>query len=281
MAKEKSADPKTEIQEIFASAKKKSLNFALMKSKEGVVLKAHVTKPPAAMYRECKAAGGIAAMSTQGILNVTGRLVELTLEDPDVSGVLAKLAKKYFTSLGVPCKVVFLLPGGARLGDEEDEDAEGAAPAEPADVSEVVTQTAADDDDTAAEPITRGQSDENPDLAAQEAASEAVQAEAAKLEALRDSLVQEFGALSRQLDAAKTNMVAPMAKKVGVLETMFKTTVDQEPNKARGVLSLLSKMLVNVPRLNPAAEAKPSGASRTSELSALEKSVDDLLAEFA
>lgn len=127
MAKDNPADPLTEIQDILTTGRKKPMNFALMKAKDGVVLKAHVTKPSTTMLRDCKAAGGLPAMQAQGVLNVVGRVVELTLENPDVSPTLAKQAKMYLAALGLPFKVVFLLPGGIRLGDE-DEAAAGALP---------------------------------------------------------------------------------------------------------------------------------------------------------
>jgi hypothetical protein len=230
MAKDPKTDPATEIQDILTTGKKKPLNFALMKSKEGVVLKAHLTKPPATMVRECKAAGGMPAMQAMGVLNVSGRLVELTLEDPDVSPMLAKLAKTYLASIGLSYKVVFLLPGGIRLGDEDD-----TAP------GDALPETGGDDPNAA----------------------------------LRDALLAEFETLAPKLDAARQSGQDPLIKKIDVVETMFRETIATDPNKARGILGLLTKTLEKI------APAASGGGSRSGDLASLEKSVDDLLAEFA
>lgn len=281
MAKESTADPKTEIQEIITNGKKKSLNFALMKSKEGVVLKAHVTKPSSTMYRECKAAGGMPAMSTKGILNVSGKLIEMTLEDADVSPNLAKQAKKYFASLGIPCKVVFLLPGGARLGEEDDEEAESDASAKRAPEAKAAPDRAETEDPSPEAQETRVERQEE---AAADAGPETVQDPANTLEMLRESLMAEYSEMSAKVDIAKANLMLPANKKIEALASMFNTTIEQDPNKARGVLSLLGKMLEKLPAGAPseasAATAKPSG-NRMSQLEALEKSLDDMLAEFA
>jgi hypothetical protein len=127
MAKADPNDPAAEIDEIITSGRKKSLNFAMMKSKEGIVLKAHLTKSSEVMLREAKQAGGLPAMSVMGVLNVSGKRIELTVPTPDVPGALPKLAKRYLSSIGMKYQVVFILPGGGEIGGEDDE-AEGAAP---------------------------------------------------------------------------------------------------------------------------------------------------------
>lgn len=276
MAKGNTTDPKTEIQEIITNGKKKSLNFALMKSKEGVVLKAHVTKPASTMYRECKAAGGMPAMSTQGILNVSGKLIELTLENPDVSPNLAKQAKKYFSSLGIPCKVVFLLPGGARLGDEDEDDTENAPPSARA-PREEAPDSARKEDATPElhEPKTGTQEPQATDANAEKGPDIAE-----TQEMLRESLMAEYATMSVQLEAAKTDAATPATKKIDALATMFNTTITQDPNKARGVLSLLKKSLEKLPQSAAPTAAGHSG-NRKSALETLEKSIDSLLAEFA
>lgn len=277
MAKGNTTDPKTEIQEIITNGKKKSLNFALMKSKEGVVLKAHVTKPASTMYRECKAAGGMPAMSTQGILNVSGKLIELTLENPDVSPNLAKQAKKYFSSLGIPCKVVFLLPGGARLGDEDEDDAESTPPSARGPGEEAAPDSAKKGDAT---PELHEPKTETQEPQATGANAEKAPDIAETQEMLRESLMAEYATMSVQLEAAKTDAATPATKKIDALATMFNTTITQDPNKARGVLSLLKKSLEKLPQSVAPAAAGPSG-NRKSALETLEKSIDSLLAEFA
>lgn len=264
MAKNDVTDPATEIKDIIATGRKKPLNFALMKSKDGVVLKAHATKSSGVMQRECKAAGGLPAMQVQGILNVRGKLIEMTLEDPNVSDTLAKLAKKYFSSLGIPCKIAFLLPGGESLGDKEDDD------------DAVADRSKAEDKDDAPNAATapRRQSDQPEQGSGTVAADDPI-------DALQDVLMKEFETLAPQITAAKTGDRGPMAKKIGAIETMFLSVIGQDPKKARGVLELMGKTLKTIPGLGEAV-AKPTRIrNRIANMEALEKRVDDMLARFA
>jgi hypothetical protein len=274
MAKNDVTDPATEIKDIIATGRKKSLNFALMKSKDGVVLKAHATKSSGVMQRECKAAGGLPAMQAQGILNVRGKLIEMTLEDPNVSDTLAKLAKKYFSSLGIPCKIAFLLPGGESLGDKEDDD------------DAVAGGPKAEDRDDAPNDATapRRQSDQSelaPGTVAANVAKDDNKAADDPIDALQDVLMKEFETLAPQITAAKTGDRGPMAKKIGAIETMFLSVIGQDPKKARGVLELMGKTLKTIPGLGEAV-AKPTRIrNRIANMEALEKRVDELLAGFA
>jgi hypothetical protein len=274
MAKNDATDPATEIKDIIATGRKKSLNFALMKSKDGVVLKAHATKSSGVMQRECKAAGGLPAMQAQGILNVRGKLIEMTLEDPNVSDTLAKLAKKYFSSLGIPCKIAFLLPGGESLGDKEDDDdtvASGPKAENKGDTSE-------------APAAARTQRDQPEQASGTEAASTAnddSEAAGTPLDALQDVLMKEFETLAPQIDAAKSGDRGPMAKKIVAIETMFKSVIGQDPKKARGVLELMGKTLKSIPGLGEAAAKPARNRNRIANMEALEKRVDDMLARFA
>ena len=131
MAKDNDAlkDQASEIDAIIKDGKKKPLNFALMKAKEGVVLKAHALKSADVMFREAKGAGGMPAFSCMGVLNVIGKEMQLAVTVDDVPRTLPKLAKKHFSNLGLTCRVIILLPGGERVADGEDEegDATGAA----------------------------------------------------------------------------------------------------------------------------------------------------------
>lgn len=273
MANKDSADPATEIKEILATGKKKSLNFALMKSKDGVVLKAHATKAAGVMVRECKAAGGMPAMQAQGVLNVKGKLIEMTLEDPDVSDTLAKHAKKYFSSLGISCKIAFLLPGGVRLGEEDDEK----------DGAESETKEMGDGSVTPSDERAQGgEPKAEPESAAPQSGDAPGQPATAPADELRESLMKEFAALAPRIAAAKASGLAPpLIKKLEAVESMFHSTIDQNPKKASGVITLLSKTLENVPETS-APEAKPAdNGKRAADLADLNKSVDALLAEFA
>jgi hypothetical protein len=157
MAKNTKDDPVTEIDGIISSGRKKPMNFAMMKSKDGIVLKAHITKSSEVMLREAKQAGGLPAMSAMGVLRVSGKRLELTVQTDDVPSNLPRLAKRYLSSIGLQYKVAFLLPGGLEVGDDEDYgDAEDARSLETigAETSELPSQV----DDSAelkAEIITR------------------------------------------------------------------------------------------------------------------------------
>jgi hypothetical protein len=270
MAKISSTDPTEEVKEIISNGKKRPLNFAMMKSKEGVVLKAHVTKSSGVMLRECKVAGGLPAMQVQGLLSVRGKLIEMTLENPDVSDTLAKLAKKYFATLGIPCKIVFLLPSGARLGEGDDEEKTTEAEVTGSG-SPVHADDTSKESPLAEPPSVEASQDKN---ATGDPAEESPNA-------LKATLLKEIAALSPQLEAANVSGMEPLIKKVKAVEGMFHTTIEQNPKKARGVLALLIKTLEKVP--GSAAPKPPpiGGSARMRELDVLEKSVDDLLAEFA
>lgn len=271
MAKQDSTDPTTELKDIISSGRKKSLNFAMMKSKEGVVLKAHVTKASGVMVRECKAAGGVPSMQAKGTLSVRGKRIEMILEDPDVSPTLAKHAKKYLVSLGFPYKIIFLLPGGASVGEDEDSDVEAkdtannrksdAPPnAVPQDVESAPKQESSASHDT----TDTGDPSAGPN------------------DALRAVLMTEFDAMSSRIEAVKVCGIKQLSKKVETVEGVFLTTVEENPSKARGVLTLLSNTLEKVPATSaPDPETVASSGNRMADLEALEKSVDNLLAEFA
>jgi len=126
MAKNDKDDPAAEIEAVIATARKRPMNFAMMKSKDGIVLKAHASKGSEVMVREAKQAGGLPAMSAMGSISISGKRMELSVLTDDVPGNLPKLARRYLSSIGINFKVVFLLPGGGELSDgEEDEVDEG------------------------------------------------------------------------------------------------------------------------------------------------------------
>ena len=121
MAKAPVEDAGKALGDLIRTARKKPLNFAMLLAKESVVLEAHPIKGPDVMRRQAKAKGG-SAKGTQGVMSVSGKLVELTCEDADFPRSLAKTAKRHFASLGVPAKIVMILPGGETIdADDEDE----------------------------------------------------------------------------------------------------------------------------------------------------------------
>ena len=111
-----------DLEDLVKECRKKPHNFAMMKSKDGVVIEASPLKSCEVMARACKEAGGMPAFAMAGILNVVGKALEMTLETDEFPGNLPKLAKKHFTALKLPYKVVVILPNGQRVeGDDEGE----------------------------------------------------------------------------------------------------------------------------------------------------------------
>lgn len=123
MAKKSASELKAEgadLGALIATARKRPLNFALLIGGDGVVLEAHPTKGADVMRRMAKANGG-GTRGIQGVMNVSGKVIELTSEDDDVPGTLAKAAKRHLKERGLAFKVAIILPGGARMDDGEDD----------------------------------------------------------------------------------------------------------------------------------------------------------------
>lgn len=123
MAKKSASDLKAEgaeLGDLLATARKRPLNFALQIAKDdGVVLEAHPTKAADVMWRNAKGNGG-SSKGVMGIMNVNGKLIELTLATDDTGpGTLIKQTKKHLKERGLAFKVVLLLPGGQRVDDGE------------------------------------------------------------------------------------------------------------------------------------------------------------------
>jgi hypothetical protein len=138
---EKKVSPADEIEDIIAEGKKKTLNFVMMKSKQGVVITAGPSaKPHSALKAACKndkENKGSEAVSLMGSLTVSSRTLNLVpLEDegpvePKVVRKLAAGSKKYFKALGLrPVKLLATLADGTVIDSdsvdesEADEDAE-------------------------------------------------------------------------------------------------------------------------------------------------------------
>lgn len=138
-----SAGVAEEIETILQDGKKKELNFVLMKSKGGVVLKAGPSAKGFPKLRaEGREAGGMPAISVCGKLTVSGRTMNMASveEEPPDPAVMRKLAgqsKKYFKSIGLrPAKMIMTLPNGEVIDsdsvpDEDEDTGEGAGASAP------------------------------------------------------------------------------------------------------------------------------------------------------
>jgi len=140
MAKKSAGELKEEgtaLNELIVQGRKKAMNFALVMGKEGCSLEAHPTKGADVMWRQAKAAAG-GTRGAQGVMNVSGKVIELSCETEDFPGTLPKTFKRHLKERGLSFKVVMILPNGERLddGDEDEEDTEvggtdsGEAPVE-------------------------------------------------------------------------------------------------------------------------------------------------------
>ncbi len=277
MAKTDTAiDPASEIQQIIKDGRKRPMNFALLKTKEGVILKAHALKSSDVMFREAKQAGGQPAIAITGVLNVTGKLLSLTSLAEDVPRNLPKLAKKYFASLGAPIKVQVTLPGGGCLDDEaedemetetvapgieapveaEDDGARAAMAARLADVKRHVEEAVpvlgdnaaplSDALDAVRKLVDDGKTDEAE--SALDEVEEALQTalDAAKTgvdDGLRTQLQTEFDALQSGLDRVRSAAGEAVVRKADQISSMFQTELEGNLKKASGVLSVLAKFI--------------------------------------
>lgn len=132
-----------EIEELVRDCKKKPHNFALLKSKDGVVLKAHPLKSCEVMFRAAKDAGGLPAISMTGTMFAVGKVLELTLETEEFPGTLPKLAKKQFKAMKLPIKLAIILPNGQRIEDSDDDEELEAGEGEEEEVAGQVAEAAA------------------------------------------------------------------------------------------------------------------------------------------
>ncbi len=136
-----------ELEEIVRDCKKKPHNFALLKAKEGVVLKAHPLKSCDVMFRAAKDAGGLPAISMTGTMTASGKTLEMTVTTDEFPANLPKLAKKHFMSMKLPLKVVVILPNGQRIEDSDDDGNVEVTEGNEVAVAETVAEAAQTQDD--------------------------------------------------------------------------------------------------------------------------------------
>lgn len=188
MAKKTASELKAEgadLGALIATARKRPLNFALLIGKEGIVLEAHPTKGADVMRRLAKANGG-GTRGTQGVMNVSGKVIELTAEEDDFPTTLAKMAKRHLKERGLAFKVVIVLPSGERLGEDDDEE----------DGEEEVGET--DDSAEAAPPATAPEAPPAGDAPPAPEAAPATEDRKAELTARIKALVPEVKKLAEQ-----------------------------------------------------------------------------------
>ncbi|MEP1586724.1 MAG: hypothetical protein ABJR46_00095 [Tateyamaria sp.] len=132
MTKKTSQDLKAEAAELtglITSMRKKEHNFALAIGKEGgVVLAADPKKGTSVMWRQVKANGGT-TKGCMGVASVKGKLIQFRPEGgEEPPKALLLNTKKHLKTLGLAFKVVFILPDGAVVGEDSDDDTGTPAP---------------------------------------------------------------------------------------------------------------------------------------------------------
>ena len=194
MAKDEAAagNSLAELEEIVKDCKKKPHNFALLKAKEGVVLKAHPLKSCDVMFRAAKDAGGIPAIGMTGTMIATGKTLEMTLETEEFPASLPKLAKKHFTAMKLPLKIVVILPNGQRIETGDDDEGVEAGAGEEVAVAEMVSEAAATQDD--------------PDAARKAALTDRIKAVVPRLREAAGQGLAGIDKLGKAVQAAATEM---------------------------------------------------------------------------
>ncbi len=257
-----------ELKKTFGAMRKVQHQFALQIGKEGIVFVADKKKPAAALWRAAKKDGG-SSKGAMGTVTMKGKVMELDCEDPGaVPAGLARKAKVYFADRGQPAKVVIL--GVEEEGDDEDVTADEGTTEEAAAPAESGGGEAADGGGAAEE----------------ETVEEAEAGGGAKEETPKEILQREYAELVPQVEASELSPNAGIAKKIGGLKGMFEKEIEGNEKKARAVLEMLKTTITkalddgDIPEAG-AKGADPAKEERMSKIAELERSVDELLAEFA
>lgn len=124
-----------DLKALFAKIKKKPHNCAVLISKDGIVLEAHIKKSPDMMFKAAKAAGG-APKGAWGTITMDGQVLILDPINDKVPGSLTKIAKKFFSARGLKNRLEIKEPeeeaGAETAGAEAEETAQAATPPEAA-----------------------------------------------------------------------------------------------------------------------------------------------------
>lgn len=282
---DKPASPAAAIEEAIRTARKKQLNFVMMRADKGVVLATHPTKGLTSLIAECKEQGGQVAMTMCGTMVAEGNVTILNADIDDIPQALPRLAKRHFKELGLTkFKLLVRLPSGGEIDTDAEDGAEMKtvapgieAPAVDAEalkgelterIKALVPQVkdavaaALEGAETlgrglkaAAEEMARGGLDRARQLVdAVEAGLRKAKgaAEAAGAAAAKDGLLKEFNELKGDLERLVQEAASNVAGKARQLAAMFATEIERDAKKAGGVLSLLKTFVpAEIARLQP------------------------------
>jgi hypothetical protein len=241
-----------ELAKIIATARKRDHNFAMLIGKEGIVLAADPKKPAATMRRQAKAEGG-GAKGAQGIMRVSGKVIEFHCEEESPPKMLGKMAKVHFKERGQAYKVVIMTPAG-EMGDEdgagegeeqtrrerreerkeERQEERSARRGEPEEAS-VTTPEPTPEPTPVPEPTPEPVAEEVPNEPSDGA-----------LAALREKLMADFLGIEPSVESAKNSDNKGLAKKAGKLSELFKIELENDLAKAGKILTLLGTTVAGI-----------------------------------
>ena len=107
-----------ELKALFAKVKKKPHNCAMLMSKDGVVIEAHIKKSPEILVKAAKKKGGM-AKGAWGVMTMEGQIIKIDPINEKIPGNLTKLAKKFFGARGLKFRLEIVEPEEAVEASEE------------------------------------------------------------------------------------------------------------------------------------------------------------------
>ena len=253
------------LSDQFANARKKPLNFAWLIGKEGLVLETDLKKSPDVLWRTARKNGG-GSKGAQGQISVTGKTIRLICDSDEAPTQLPKLVRRFLSERGLAYSIVLITPSGEFAdvdGEAADDDAADAAAASQ-DAAPASEDAAAASVDTAPALEDTAPASEDTAAASQEAA-------------LRQALLAEFDALSAGLDKAVRSRNSRAARKAQMLADRFRTEVETDLKKSRGVLTLLARTVEEAVGAGIARDR----TERRNLLTGLKTDIDALLATLA
>lgn len=98
-----------ELKALFAKVKKKQHNCALLMSKDGIIVEAHIKKSPDILFKAAKKNGGT-PKGAWGTMTMDGQVIIIDPINDKIPGNLTKLAKKFFAARGLKFRLEILEP---------------------------------------------------------------------------------------------------------------------------------------------------------------------------
>lgn len=232
-----------ELKALFAKIKKKPHNCAILMSKDGVVVEAHVKKSADILVKAAKKKGGM-AKGAWGVATMEGQVLILDPINEKVPGNLGKIAKKFFTERSLKLRLEIKEPDEevSASAEETTEESsvsgggEAAAPEEESSVSGGGEDASEDGESTS---VSGGGEEEVDKRAELEARLEEVRDDIDELEkdtesVMHSALIDAMRAHERNMEAEEFDKAEESLKKLmTVLEDYEGLMVDKRPLMAR------------------------------------------------